>query len=184
MNGAAPVAPPAAAGARGALLSQLVSGAPKLKKAVTNDRSAASVTGQVLGDTAPPPHINAAPRPVSPPSHSQLSQIVTEEPKMGHNPRQSVDWYANLAADGPGTPQVPETVEEEEEEFRTPVSPSIPDIQIHSSTDVAPSQDAATADDAMEDIDQSTGMSNTVVWCGRIEMTIFSRIPCQVVVCL
>ena len=59
--------------------------------------------------------------------------------------RQSVDWYAGLAADV-GTPQVdkmPSFAEEQEEPA------SVPDIQVH---DTAPSG----APDPLADIDKST----------------------------
>ena len=83
----------------------------RLKKAVTNDRSAAPVSGQVLGDTAPPLHINAAPRPVSPP-------VPTLPPKSDSSSRktQSVDWHAGLGADhGVGHVPLPTTAEENED---------------------------------------------------------------------
>jgi len=83
----------------------------RLKKAVTNDRSAAPVSGQVLGDTAPPLHINAAPRPVSPPV-----PIVPPISDSSSSKRQSVDWYASLAADqGVGHVPLPTTAEENED---------------------------------------------------------------------
>jgi hypothetical protein len=60
---------------RSALLSQIQSGT-RLKKAVTNDRSASSVSGHVVGDTSSPvqpvtaPAEIAAPVPISAPLSS------------------------------------------------------------------------------------------------------------------
>ncbi|KAL1691657.1 hypothetical protein GGG16DRAFT_91161 [Schizophyllum commune] len=139
---AAPAAAPPAGGAgRGALLASIQSGA-RLRKVQTVDKSGPQVSGQVLGDTAPPPHISAAPRMPSPPP----PPAPEPEPMQRDNSnRQSVDWYAGLAADV-GTPQVdkmPSFAEEQEEPA------SVPDIQVH---DAAPSG----APDPLADIDKST----------------------------
>ncbi|KAL5528859.1 hypothetical protein ACEPAG_4833 [Sanghuangporus baumii] len=164
---AAPMAPPApaapnaapaaAAGDRSALLSSIVQGA-RLKKAVTNDRSAAPVTGRVLGDTAPPPHISSAPRPASPPaptiqssSEAASEPLSREEASTLPSKRQSVDWYAGLAADQGSVSPLPATVEEEEEEPPRPVS--IPAIQVEEAPAEAPATE--TSVDPMEDVDKS-----------------------------
>ena len=149
--------PPIAAGlGRGALLSQIAGGA-RLRKTVTNDRSKAAVSGNVLGDIAPPSHISMEPRPSSPPSPTRLAQmlvpdsIATDSTDMSrHSSRQSVDWYADLAADGSAPPQLPTTVEEEEPQTPGPV----PDIRIDASATVPVTE---AAKDPLEDVDQGTG---------------------------
>ena len=141
----ASVAPPPA-GDRGALLSSIQSGA-RLRKAVTNDRSASALSGRVLGDIAPP-HISATPN---------VPHAETSHPENnGHQSRQSVDWYMGLAADQ-GThashePSLPPMGEEDEEQARKEVNghvETVPAIQV-AHVDVE--------SDPMEDIDRSTGM--------------------------
>jgi hypothetical protein len=82
---------------RGALLSAIQGGA-RLKKAQTVEKGQ-GVTGRIIGgDAAPPPHIANPPRIESP--EPQPSAAVDEERETSFNPnRQSVDWYAGLAAD-------------------------------------------------------------------------------------
>lgn len=153
--------PPAPSGDRGALFSQITAGAPKLRKAVTNDRSTVAVSGNVLGDIAPPPHISSQPHlPSSPPRPAETlapESLSTDAPGMSrHSSRQSMDWYADFAADGSVPPQLPTTVEEEEG-YHTPTS--IPDIQIDASAMVH-----GEAKDSLEDVDTKTGIiSNFVV---------------------
>lgn len=161
MAPAAPVAPPppfaapvaAATGDRSALLSSITMGA-KLRKTETRDRSAAPVAGRVLGDTAPPPHISAAPRPVSPPAPAAPKVEPAAEPEADHRAqyRQSVDWYAGLAADHGQVSPLPATIEEDEEEE---APRNVPDIQVH---------EAATPEvaDPLEDVDKSKGMCSDV----------------------
>ncbi|KAI8974238.1 hypothetical protein BD414DRAFT_498547 [Trametes punicea] len=122
---AAPIASPAPTGDRSALLNAIQAG-KKLRKAQTNDRSGAALSGKVLGDTAPPSHISAAPRVPSPspppPAEHHEPEMPTPPPmdsvKSSH--RESVDWYAGLAAEGsavsrgPSEPLQP-TIQEEEE---------------------------------------------------------------------
>ncbi|KAI0657182.1 hypothetical protein C8Q70DRAFT_1005943 [Cubamyces menziesii] len=153
---AAPIAIPAPTGDRSALLSAIQSG-KKLRKAQTNDRSAAALSGKVLGDTAPPPHISAAPRAPSPPApapapvehHEPAEAEVAVPPAMGSvrsSNRESVDWYAGLAAEGSAVQRglsepLPATVEEEEE----PATP-VPHIQV----------DTTEENNALADVDMST----------------------------
>lgn len=99
---AAPKAPPAALknlgggnpeAGRGALLSAIQGGA-RLKKAQTVVKGA-SAGGKVIGDSAPPAHISETPR-----EHPEVAQREEESGGGRANAnRQSVDWYAGLAAD-------------------------------------------------------------------------------------
>lgn len=147
------VAAPAPSGDRSALLNAIQLGKP-LKKTQTHDRSATGLAGKVLGDTAPPPHINAAPRAPSPPAqeataparyeeHADLSDAPRTSARSSN--RESVDWYAGLAADSgsapPNVSPLPSMAEEEE-----PATP-VPAIQVDSAEN-----------DAMADIDKSIGM--------------------------
>ena len=143
----APVAPVAApTGDRSALMGSILAGA-RLKKTVTNDRSAAAVSGQVIGDTAPPAHINAASKPASPPTQPISAPTLSRGSESNSNTsyRQSVDWYAGLAVDQTPLSPLP-TMEEREEEYIT----SVPDIQVH---EVAPVQTV----DLLADVDQTKG---------------------------
>ncbi|KDQ59802.1 hypothetical protein JAAARDRAFT_56764 [Jaapia argillacea MUCL 33604] len=151
---AAPVAVAAGGDGRNALLSAIQGGA-RLRKAVTNDRSSAPVSGKVLGDTAPPPHINAAPRPLSPPSVSPPPPASEPVPPALNVPsmssqssnRQSVDWYAGLAADQEAVyhDQLPPMAEEDEAE--PPTASPVPDIQV--------SEHGVEPVDIMDDVDKS-----------------------------
>ncbi|KAI0333129.1 hypothetical protein GY45DRAFT_1320068 [Cubamyces sp. BRFM 1775] len=153
---AASIAAPAPTGDRSALLSAIQSG-KKLRKAQTNDRSAAALSGKVLGDTAPPAHISAAPRAPSPPApapapveyHAPAEPEVPVPPAMDSvrsSNRESVDWYAGLAAEGSAVQRglsepLPATVEEEEE----PATP-VPQIQV----------DTTEENNALADVDMNT----------------------------
>ena len=149
---AAPVAAPAPTGDRNALLGA-IQGGMKLKKAVTNDRSAAPVAGQVLGDSEPPSHIKAAPRPVSPPvAVAQSVPILPPPSEFTTSKRQSVDWYASLAADqGVGHVPLPTTAEENEDE---PATAPVPQIQVSEPVADPPTQ---AIEDPMDDVDKSVG---------------------------
>ncbi|KAF9806131.1 hypothetical protein IEO21_08793 [Rhodonia placenta] len=139
------VAAPAPTGDRSALLGAIQMGA-RLRKAQTNDRSAAPVSGKVVGDTAPPPHINPARAP-SPPAPSESIPATLEMPTLSSqrsSNRDSVDWYAGLAADS-GAVQ-PAQLEhlpsmQEEDEPDTPV----PEIKVDTAEN-----------DPMSDVDKLT----------------------------
>lgn len=85
---------------RGALLGQIAGGA-RLRKAQTNDRSAASVSGAVIGDPSPP--VQKYIPPSSPPVADSIASQSTEKEEasssMGNPHRQSVDWAGQLASD-------------------------------------------------------------------------------------
>jgi hypothetical protein len=157
------ISAPAAVGDVSDLLRSIQGGA-RLRKAVTNDRSSAPVSGRVLGDTAPPPHISTAPRSASPPSTTRNTESPMGIPEptpmasgggSSSSHRQSVDWFAGLAADtGVASPQthLPGTAEEDEEEDtrETPRRGTfVPQIQINES-------EAEAEEDLMADVDQST----------------------------
>ncbi len=148
----APAAPvpvaPTPAGDRSALLSAIQS-STRLRKTVTNDRSASAFSGRVLGDVAPPSIVSATPN--VPPAETLHPENHV------HQSRHSVDWYMGLAADQ-GThasqePSLPPMGEEEDElgrkELNGHVEP-VPVIQVAHTGEVV--------SDALEDIDRSTGM--------------------------
>lgn len=87
---------------RGALFAAIQGGAPRLRHATTVDKSAPPVSGRVIGDAAPPSHISEAPREhpaaqVPPPQAAREEEDHAPVERSAH--RQSVDWYAGLAAD-------------------------------------------------------------------------------------
>ncbi|TFK20128.1 hypothetical protein FA15DRAFT_600278 [Coprinopsis marcescibilis] len=168
---AAPAAPPppalqapvpaAAAGGRGALLSS-IQGGLKLRPTKTVDKSGPALSGKVIGDAAPPAHVNSAPRPASPPppapvysSSSPVAESPSEEFSAKSNNRQSVDWMSNRAAADAGitsaAPRLPSTIEADEDDFEHVfIAPPIPAIQVE-----APSSEPDPAADLMSDIDKS-----------------------------
>lgn len=106
---------------RGGLLSAIKMGAG-LRKAVTNDRSASSISGKVVGDAAPPPHISLTPQ--EPVSRSVPAEDDSDRQQKA-NHRQSVDWYSGLAADaGPQAvaepSPMPSVAEDEEPPMEQP----------------------------------------------------------------
>jgi hypothetical protein len=146
----APAAPSASvasapAGDRGALFNAIQSGA-RLRKAVTNDRSASAFSGRVLGDVAPP-HISVTPNvPPAETSHPENN---------GHQSRPSVDWYKGLAADQDARQEssLPPMGEEDEEQGRKRMNghvEPVPAIQVAHAEEVV--------SDPLEDIDRSVGM--------------------------
>ncbi|KZT11160.1 uncharacterized protein LAESUDRAFT_754850 [Laetiporus sulphureus 93-53] len=142
----AAVAVPAPTGDRNALLSAIQHGA-KLRKAQTNDRSAAPVSGKVLGGTPSPEHISAAPRFPSPPqAYAGMPMMpalsdMTSQSKSSN--RQSVDWYAGLAADGGAVHHEHLPAMQEEEEDEESHAAAVPSIQVEA------------AEDPLADVDRS-----------------------------
>jgi hypothetical protein len=149
----APVAPfvsvaPAPTGDRSALLGSIQSGA-RLRKAVTNDRSASAFTGRVLGDVAPPSHINTTPS--VPPAEALHPE------NNAHHSRQSVDWYMGLAADqgshASQVPSLPPMGEEDEEQARKEMNGHVAPVPV---IQVAHAEEVVS--DLLDDIDRSIGM--------------------------
>ena len=140
------VAAPVPTGDRSALLGAIQSGA-RLRKTVTNDRSASAVSGRVLGDAGPPPHVSAAP--TLPPTGTSHSEDST------NSSRQSIDWYMGLAADQ-GThvsqePSLPPMGEEDEDPVHKEVNghaTPVPEIEV---------AHVGVESDLLDDIDRSTG---------------------------
>ncbi|KAF8959742.1 hypothetical protein BDZ97DRAFT_1836791 [Flammula alnicola] len=154
---AAPVAAPAPGDV--SALMHSIQGGMKLKPTKTVDKSAPPVSGKVLGDTAPPSHINAAPRPVSPPSSiapptqriPETVPMVNDDSARSSN-RQSVGWFADRAADASPVdvqrlPSTAEADEEDEDHYDTPPS-RIPEILVDEPT-------PEPISDLMADIDKS-----------------------------
>ncbi|KAJ4490290.1 hypothetical protein J3R30DRAFT_3278216 [Lentinula aciculospora] len=147
-------APPDASGGRSALLSS-IQGGLRLKSTKTVDKSGPQLSGKVLGESAPPEHITAAAAarlPSPPPIAVPVPPVMSAKDN-----RQSVDWYAGLAADVGRMPPpvVPTTISEDVEYEASGSEPeqhytTIPDIQV----DVPD-----PASDLMADIDKSITLS-------------------------
>lgn len=102
---AAPVIKPAAGPVdRGALLGQ-IQGGLKLKKAQTNDRSKALVTGNVIGDASPPVQQYVPPPspPAAPVASSAVAERSIEEADDGNAPAPPPAPSAPPAPSMPGT---------------------------------------------------------------------------------
>ena len=150
---AAPVAPVAApSGNDVSALMQSIQGGMKLRATKTVDRSAPPVSGKVLGEAAPPPHISAPVQSVSPPSVAQpRSPPLITDTQSGH--RQSTGWLEDRAADVGAVPdevqRLPSTLEDDEEDFyQSPPTPNIPKILVDEPA-IEP------VSDLMADIDKS-----------------------------
>jgi len=109
----------------------------KLRPTKTVDRSAPPVSGKVLGDVAPPPHISVSTQPSSPPivqSHLPQAALMVADNSSLSNHRQSVGWFADRAADVGAAPveieRLPSTMEDDEDDiYETPAS-HIPEILV------------------------------------------------------
>lgn len=124
---AAPSMAPSGPVDRGALLGQ-IRGGLSLRKSQTNDRSAANVTGKVIGDASAP--VQKFVPPPSPPAEEE-THFSGDNSSLVTNPnRQSVDWANSLAADQmheqqkvsaiPDEPSVREEAEESGDENEEP----------------------------------------------------------------
>ncbi|KAF7298359.1 Actin cytoskeleton-regulatory complex protein [Mycena kentingensis (nom. inval.)] len=127
-------------------LMRAIQGGMSLRKTTTVDKSGPASSGRVIRDVAPPAHINAAPRAPSPPPPPAAAPPA-------NNNRQSVDWYAGLAADsGPvAVDKMPMMREEVEEPYEPVVSPP-PAIRVE---EHVPEPEPEAGSDLMADIDKS-----------------------------
>ena len=137
-------------------LMRSIQGGKALRPTKTVDKSGPPVSGRVLGDSAPPLHINASISNVPSSSFTQdLPKPIPMESPNSDN-RQSVDWFANRAVDAglsnSWVDVLPSTREEEQEE-KHPI-PIIQVEQMNIQND---------ANDLLSDIDKSTGQNLPVV---------------------
>jgi hypothetical protein len=131
-------------------LMQSIQVGMKLRPTKTVDRSAPPVSGRVLGEVTPPPHISATVQPVSP---STVQPRIPPLVSGTRSDRQSIGWFADRAADVGIAPdeiqRLPSTLEDDEENIhQSPPTPNIPMILVDEPT-IEP------ASDLMADIDKS-----------------------------
>ena len=132
-------------------LMQSIQGGMKLRPTKTVDRSAPPVSGKVLGDVAPPPHISTSVQSVSPSVVQPRTSPLVADTQSGH--RQSIGWLADRAADVDAAPdeiqRLPSTLEDDEEDiYQSPPTPNIPKILVDEPA-------AEPVSDLMADIDKS-----------------------------
>ena len=145
----APIAPVTAPSSNDvSALMQSIQGGMKLRPTKTVDRSAPPVSGRVLGEVAPPPHISASVQSVSPSiAQPRIPPLITDT-HSGH--RQSTGWLADRAADVGAAPdeiqRLPSTLEDNEEDiYESPPILNIPKILV----------DEPVNEPLMADIDKS-----------------------------
>ena len=147
----APTAPVAAPSSNDvSALMQSIQGGMKLRPTKTVDRSAPPVSGRVLGEMAPPPHISAALPSVS---SSVVQSPIPPLISSTKSDRQSTGWLTDRAADVGAIPdeiqRLPSTLEDDEEDiYQSPPTPNIPKILVDEPA-IEP------ASDLMADIDKS-----------------------------
>ena len=147
---AAPIAPVVAPSSNDvSALMQSIQGGMKLRPTKTVDRSAPPVSGRVLDDVAPPPHISATVESVSPVVQPRIPPLVSGT----KSDRLSTGWFADRAADIGVVPdeiqRLPSTLEGDEEDiYHSPPTPDIPRILVDDPA-IEP------VSDLMADIDKS-----------------------------
>jgi len=138
-----------------ALMQSIQVGA-RLKKAVTNDRSAAPVSGRVLGDPSPPSQAEVTASPTyhqspAPEPRSLLEPIP--EGRRGHAASQSIDWLGGLASEQGVVADHPASTPQEDSGQSYGQTDSVPAIHV---------DDSAVGGDQLKDIDMNTGKSSVL----------------------